>query len=266
MHCPNHVLVTIESKFDDKIVFEDGTVLYKAAELDLNWNVTVTGIVSATCQKVNLKSGDEIAFSYQVIAAKKWSDSDEVFQIASEKSNEFTEYIDGKGRRLRKIKSYFYRKWDGILLNKDFTPISFRLGGSESEVDRWLSQFKFSDSKGTFKNCIDFHEQEYWKVTIPNIIAKKEGEEIKMMGSELLCEPLLQDITKTMEIAEGIVLPEGYAKLKYDNTGVLTHDYEALGLKTGDILSFEEKYGAKYKLWGKDYVIVKKDRVLGKFN
>lgn len=263
------VLVSVASKFNDVLFSyknEAGEIasVYKVPEKDINWDVTVTGVVEVECPKIDLKKGDEIAFSYQVIASKKWNTRNDVFQQTVDSPGVLLEWTDGVGNTLRKVKSFFARKWDGFLLDKKKNLIS-HMSGDESKVDRFISQFNFSSDKGKFVNLLNIDGKEYWKVTPNHLIAVKTDKGIKTFNNKVLVRKLEVDVTQAVELAGGIILPDNYVKHVYPNRGVLVNDYDNLELLGGDIIGFEERLAEKYILWGQEYFLVKENRVLGVF-
>ena len=53
--------------------------------------------------------------------------------------------------------------------------------------------------------------------------------------------------------------------MEYPNMGMMINDCPKMGLQKGDIVSFEEKYAERYKLWGEKYLLLKENRIFGKY-
>jgi hypothetical protein len=61
-------------------------------------------------------------------------------------------------------------------------------------------------------------------------------------------------------------LPFQTVELRYVDRAVMVSGGEELGFKKGDILSFDPTYLEKYNLFGKEYYLIKKRRIQGKWH
>lgn len=265
-----NILVSVESKYDDVLfTYKDGsgkeTKFYKMMDVGINWDVSVVGKSICDYPNLKIKTGDDVAFSYQVIAEKEWKSSTEIFKLSVHTDGQYSEWSNGAGSILRKVKAPFGKQWNAFLMDSKNNLVSSQIG-NEDEVERWLSQFNFSENNGSFKYLMHLDGKEYWRVKHDHIIAKKRGNDIIVYHDMLLLKRVLIDLSNSVGIEKGIILPEKSIQLEYPNMGMLVNDYNKLGLKRGDIVAFEDRYSQSYKLWGTNYILLKESRVLGKFD
>lgn len=262
MHSNYHLLIMVDSKFDD-VMFtykdEKGNLckFYKVPERNLNWDVTVTGVAASDNAKLGVMTGDEVVFSYQVISDRKWHDADQIFQKTIETEGIMTEWTDGSGAMIRKIKSPFPGKWDAFALDRKGKLLG-RASGSEDVCERFLAQFNFSNVKGRFVNLFEVDGKDLWRAKNEYVLGVKRDGKIHLFHDMVLVKQIYTDLTTRAELSSGIKLPQNYIQMKHKDMGMVVS-----GENEGCIISFEDRYAQKYKLWGEDYLLVRKNRVFG---
>lgn len=274
----NFAFVNIEKAFEDTITTPSGLKFFIETRFDKSHHVTTTGTIEALPVSVKgaakrivnqLKKGDEVAFSYRVCADIEHIVTDGYFtEVTDEKSNLFKRWENGKGEKIVMVAmptSTNGVMWAATHVNKYGDLVSGEQG-SESNVQRWLSQFSFINAdKFKFKNLIPIDGKDVWKVRLNEIFAVKKDGELVAVGERLLLKPIDIDIKNRLEIINGITIPEKSVMVRFYDRATLQHDYAPFGLKKGDIVSFQEKYVEKYEFYGEEYFLLKTSRCLGKW-
>lgn len=273
----NSVFLSMEKPLQDEILLGNGLKLFLAAEYNRSWNATVTAKIAALpidptgenkeiSEKLNV--GDEIAFSYQVVDDVTFGKSGDYFMPTIEENPYVQRFVNSKDEvlsvtKLPPVFGKFTPIWVGLLLDRYGERID-GTQGNEREVKRWLSQFTFSGIQDyKFKNLLEVDGVDYWKCDYKYIFAKKQGDEIIALGDRIILEPIEESVKERFEIAEGIKLPYQTVKIRYMDRGKVVSGGERIGVKKGDIVSFNEQYKEPYDLWGKKYYLIKEKRVNG---
>lgn len=273
----NSVFLEMDKPLQDEILLGNGLKLFLAAEYNRNWNATVTAKVAALpinpigfqkeiSEKLNV--GDEIAFSYQVVDDVTFGKNGDYFMPTIEENPNMQRFVNSKDdilsiTKLPPVFGKFTPIWVGLLIDRYGERID-GTQGNESEVKRWLSQFTFSGVQDyRFKNLLEVNGTDYWKCDCQYIFAKKENNEIIAVGDRIILEPVEESVKEKLEISEGIKLPYQTVKIRYMDRGKVVSGGERIGVKKGDIVSFNEQYKEPYDLWGKKYFLIKEKRVNG---
>jgi co-chaperonin GroES (HSP10) len=262
MFTTQHVFVSIDKPLTDEIITEGGLKFYLDPRWNKEWNATVNGKVEVLPKNgyKDLNIGDDVAFSWKVVNDRQYPTDGHHFFTHIDTEN-VKEFISGKGERIRVLgyKGVIdNRKWVATYTDRKFKLID-GCHGDESTVSRWLSQFTFGDAKTyTFKNLIDI-DKDYWKVKFDYLIAKKEGDEIVMLCDRILAEPVDYDISDKVNIQYGVYIPN--LKARPQDRAKVVCGVE--GVNKGDTIVFDERYYEKFRLWNKDYFLIKPNRVLG---
>jgi co-chaperonin GroES (HSP10) len=262
------IFLSIDKTLVDEISTDSGFKLYLAPEWNFEQNTTVAGNVSIVPKNFNkdIKPGDEVAFSYSVIANRTFPEHSDYFVLLSEGSPYIKIWQNHKGEKVRMIAhqgaiSIF---WTGTYFDKHG---EFQYGkqGTEKEVERWLhTNFKFGNCENfIYKNLITVDNKDYWKCPYENIFAKKVNGEIVSIGNRVICEIIDIPVPKRLLKAKGIHIPDSSVQMRFYDRGKVISGGESIGVKKGDIVSFEERYCEKYKLWDRDYFLIKQHRVQG---
>jgi len=275
----NTVFLTLDSALQDEILLEGGIKLYQAAEFDVEWNSTVTGIVAGipkhptglcaeVCEK--LKVGDEVAFSYRVVSDRGYPKAEDFFSPMFEPQPDRKEYRNSLGDKLKvvampAVHGKFNKIWVGFLTDRKGNHID-GVQGNEREVDNWLSKFKFSGVQDMFfNNLLNIKKTEYWRCAFTEILAKKKKDKIVAVNDRIICEPIEENVKERWQLESGIALPYQDLKIRYvDRAKVISGGIE-LGLREGDIVGFSSNYLEKYSLWNSKYYLIKKKHIIGKW-
>ena len=248
-------------------------------------NVSVTGKIAAmpkhakgvnSTKIATLKEGDEVAFDYSVISEMKFNENPELYQETLDVPGSLKRFENSKGKM---ISIFCYdgaisKRWGCSLYDKNSrTIIDGRDNINESEKDRWLAQFHFGGVQDfRFKNLLEIESKksgteiqtdDYWNVSMDNILAIKKGDDVVSVSNYVIATPLMVDATSSYNFQNGVMLPPMSVCFELTDRAEVASDYPELGLKKGDIASTEEMYICRYDLWGKKYFLINKNRILG---
>jgi hypothetical protein len=260
------VFLKLDRVLNDEIILNGGIKLFLDPKWNPEWNASVTGVVAAlpVNHPANVNIGDEVAFSYRVVADRTAIKAD-YFQPLHEPMPYFKRYINGKGYKLTMVAmpGVISKIWAGTLVDK-FGSLIDGVQGSESDADRWMAQFNFSNAADfKFNNLFNFNGKDYWKADLNEIFAKRVKGKVRSIGDRIICEPIEVDIKHKLELLEGKALPYQNVMIRYMDRGKVVSGGEDIGVEAGQIISFEEKYMERYEFWGKKYLLIKKHRVQG---
>lgn len=273
----NKILVQLPEAFQDEISLEGGLKLYIDSSYNKEWNATVTGVVTHLPDSYDdqfkdimsqIEVGDEVAFSFRVVADFDYhSDSDHFMLVTPEESPYLRKYTNKKGEwiNLRAIPTTFGHMWAAWLNDKRMRHVD-GVQGDESVIERWMSQFSFGKTDAYyFRNRLFLNGVDYWKVDFEHIFAVKKKGRWLSLGEKVLCKPIEADASKAVQIAAGIHIPDSAIKLRFYDRGRLIHNVPEMGLKTGEVIGFNQQYVEKYDLDGQPYFLIKKVRIDNKW-
>ena len=275
----NKVLVTLPSAFTEEIVTDSGFRLWKDASYSKEWNATVVGKVAAISDYTKpdsqvisdqLDVDMEVVFDYKVVSDFDFaSDSNHFHLVTPVESIYLRKYTSKSGMwiNVRAFPGTFGHQWNGWLQDKYLNRID-GAQGTEKDIEKWLAQFTFGKTdKYVFKNQLTVNKQPYWKVAYEQIFAKKVQGVWEAVGDKLLMIPLEVDVTEQVKISMGgIHIPESSLKARFYDRAILLSGGEEMGLQRGDIVAFDEKFLMKYEIEGRDYFLIRKSRINGKWN
>jgi len=268
------VFIKMPKPLNDEIITTGGLKLYIAPDYNPSFHTTVTGKVygvpkypkgldSEIAKK--LKVGDEIAFNYQVVINRE----------AISNSEKFTALVDEPRKKIfTNIKNWriivngmpYSGKiiWMGVLLDGRGERLE-GIQGTESEVDRWLSKFDFSnDVSYKYRNLISWGDNDVWQSDYGFIYAKRTPKgEIESLGDRVIMMPIEIDVTLRAKMAGEIVPPDTAILAEYTDRGKVVSGGTKSGIKKGDIVFFDRLYVEKYNFFGKNYLIIKEKRIHG---
>lgn len=262
------ILLSIDKTLVDEISTDSGFKLYLAPEWNFEQNVSVSAKVSVLPKNFNkdLKEGDEVAMSYSVIANRTFPEHSEFFVLVSEGSPYIKIWQNHKGEKVRMIahQGAIAMFWTGTYFDKNGL-FQYGTQGTESEVERWLNtNFKFGNCEHfVYKNLLTVDNKDYWKCPYENIFAKKVNDEIVSISDRVICDIIDIPVPKRMLKEKGIHIPDSSVQMRFYDRGKVISGGESIGLKKGDVVSFEERYCEKYDLFGKQYFLIKQHRVQG---
>jgi len=271
----NKLLVSIEAEFVDKITTDSGFTLYLDPTYEKNYNVTSVGTVVSVSQyhkpeydsvASKLSPNDKIAFSYKVVSDFTFASDKAQFMDVSGHDNPFVKkYTNPQGEWLliRAIPKAIGKLWVGVYQNKKLEVID-GMQGTESDLNRWLAQFSMGKTdRYVFNNLVDIDGESYWKCNYPEIFAKKVGDEWEAIGDRVMLKPIEIDYTDQIRKLNNIELPDNMVKARFYDRAEVYSGGEDLGLKKGDVVSFEEKYLEKYNFEEQAFFLIKKRRING---
>ena len=275
MICPkDKIIVTIDSKFRDRIQTESGVELYQDTSYRPEWHTTVQGTVVSVPPKVSqddpfnsrieleVQPGDTLFFSYMVIFDRDYPDQKEYFFDISDgtpRTMIFTNCL-----REKIVVQEVMGKNAGVYYTENNEVID-GISGTQREVDRWLSQFKFCDD--SMKVYANHLEDNMWMVDYKWAIAVKREGEMIMIGSYVLMEPIGYELN---EFGEGskLIVPEYLRKqerrgsARVVSIGSPLKGQPKLSIKPGDVVHFDQRFAEQYK-FDKDYLLIKQHRIYG---
>ncbi len=272
------VFLSLEKALQDEIILEGGLKLYLAAEYNAEWNATVTGKILSLPQSAppklkhiydQLNIGDEVCFSYSVVSDRGFASGGALFEQITEDNRFFKEYRNGKGEKLRivAVRNRFNEPiWTGMHFDKKGVFTGNSRQGKESDMESWISQFPMGkNQKMAFRNLYNYKNNSWWKVGIENIFAKKVGDEIIPLGDRVICKPIEQVLSPEYLALNNIQIPAKEVKLRQYDRATVICDADDIEVKKGEVVSVDGKYFEKYQMWGAEYFLIKKNRVLGKY-
>lgn len=269
------VLLTIPKALQDELVTDSGLSLYIDPSYRKEWQSTVTATIAALPIKVSnplerkilskLKVGDEVAISYRVVADFDFKSDSDRFMEASEGSPYLRTYFNGKGDKIEvaAFPGVISPIWVGYLMDKKNRHID-GVQGSESQLERWMSQFQFgkTDIYG-FNNFFSHNGQDYWRCDLTEIYAKKEKDKVVSVGDRVIGKPIDEEIPA--DVLQHIQHTNEKVKVRYqDRFKVLTGGEDA-GFKKNDVVAFAPNYLEKYTFWGKQFYLINEKLITGKW-
>lgn len=260
------VFLKIDKPFEDEIQMGE-LKLYVNPEYNPEWRSTTSAVVANTPIGYNgkVKKGDEVAVSFRVVATRSFvHDKRELFSPVEENPYQ-RKFLSNQGSWIQVIafEGLIGLSWVGTCVDK-FNNFVSGMQGNEHELERWLSQFSFSqEEKYNFDNLIEIGGDKFWKCNTDEIFAKKVNGKIVAVGDRIICQPIEADVKDRYEIMTGNALPYNTVRVRLQDRAYMVSGGEDMGFKEGDILAFRESYVERYNLWGKDYFLVKKKRIIG---
>lgn len=260
----------------DELVTDSGLKFYIDPTYRKEWQSSVTAVVAALPLKASkedrkilsqIKVGDEVAISYRVVADFHYQGDGDRFMEASEGSPYMKLYCNGKGERIEVMAMSRPGSgkvtWVGMYLNK-YSDLVNGAQGTESEVERWQSQFKFGKTDlYTFNNLISFEGKDYWKCDPSDIYAVRRKGKLISVGNRVIGKPIDEIIPA--HILQHIQHP-GDVKVRYQDRFVAITGGEDKQIKKDDIVAVAPNYLEKYEFFGAQYYLVSQQLIHGKWS
>jgi hypothetical protein len=268
----NKIIVCFEKKYQDEIKTASGISFFKDTTFAPEWNATLTGRVESVPRRITIpgirpevEPGDEIAFSYWVVENKyPRPDSDDTFWEDSEPSS-YNKHYTNKLKQSLSIQFMSKREAVGLFLDQSDELIE-GCHGSPAKVEKWMSGFHFVRGDDMiYTNLLHHEDQEFWMVDYQEAIAVKREGKIIMIGGNVLLEPQEEHFTYEMDHERHLHL---MAKIEY-GVSTIAHIGKPLAnspdlyLWPGDRVHFNQRYVQKYEVWGKHYLLIPQNRILG---
>lgn len=274
MHPVSQVLLKIDKALQDELITDSGLKLYLDSSYRKEHNVAVTATIAALPFKYSkeqkkildqLKVGDEVCVSYQIVADFEFQSDGLQFMKATEDNDHMEEYTNAVGEwvkvyALPKFTGISKIQWVGVYQDRNRKVIDGKQG-TESEVRRWLSQFSIGKTDiYSFNNFFEFEGKEYWKCNLEQIFAKKVDGHIVSIGDRVICAPIEEEVPDNVKNSLGY---GNDVKVRYqDRARVLTGGKDK-GIKKEQRISFNPKHCEKYQFYNKDYFLINQNLVQG---
>lgn len=268
------VLLTVDKPLQDEIITDSGLKLYISPDYKKEWQATVTATVAFLPLKVlpkyqhifdQLKVGDEVAMSFQVVADFAFQSDAPQFMPIYDDNPYYRQYVNGKGEWLSvyAIKGRIAPIWIGVYENSRRQLID-GVQGSEHDLDRWMAQFSIGKTDVySFNNLFNFDGQDYWKCDLTEIFAKKVKGHWVAIGDRVICKPIDE------LVPDNVLLPEYRDKdimVRRQDRAMAITGGKNKGIKKGDVLSFNPSFVEKYTFENKEYYLIKENYVNGKWH
>lgn len=278
--CPlNFVLVQIDKKYQDVITTPSGIQFYKETRFNPGWHATITGKVVSTPQSimndayhrglsVDVKEGDVILFSYRVVYDERYTgNNDEVF-YENESFDPYEKVWQSKKGEVLVRRYMNNDRWNCLHMTREGEIISAAKMCNERQMESFLGKFTYKTHTDiSFKNLITIDGKDYWKVDVANIIAVKNGEHFEMKsGNVMLEEHKKREVSHQGKI---ILLSNPYKPKNQSTATVLSIGKQrggkvAIGAKPGDEVYYDKRFAEQYEIEGKEFIILKQERILAK--
>lgn len=286
----NHILVTLDKKFQDELISDGGVKFYKDTSFRPEWNTTIKGRVQSVPQKLTVgdgkaqsmypdrprikqvvKPGDEIIFSYTVVMNRKEIENVGDVYMRDQPKNPYTT-IWSNPNGLQIVRVYLNNdKYDiGLFDVHSMTWVDKLVNCSESDVESFMGRYMPTQNVGyNYKNLLPYEDLDYWMVDYIAAIAIKRAEGVfDMVGEYCLLEPIHDPNNKTPD-GELFVYNAEQSK-DYKATGKLLSiglplkGDKPLTVKISDTVVTDMRYVEKYEIDGHDYWVVRQKYIYGK--
>lgn len=245
---PNgHIIVTLESLYQQR----EGRFF-----IDTTFNPHEHSTVTGTIQSLplrrginGLRKGDEIAFSYLVVAgSREFRDNAmDVFYEDDLNSISLTSWTNKKKQTIYRkyLHNNRFKAWlvnEGVIVDQ--------ILGTEGDIESWMGKFTFnSTTDESFKYRLPHDGIDYWRVPVEQIYAVKRGRKIETVPGYLLLEkPTIKKDKWGVELQE--------QQVKVCHTSVTSE------LKPGEVVCVDFNKTPSYKIWGKEYLVARENQIL----
>lgn len=271
------MLLTIPKALNDEIITDSGLKLYLDPSYSKEWHSAVTATIASLPIKCSpkdkkilsqLKVGDEVCCSYQIVADFDFSSDGERFMQATEDNPHMKEFVNGKGEWVKvyampNLKGISKIQWVGVYQDRNRRVIDGKQG-TEMEIERWLSQFQFGKTdEYRFNNFFEYNGKEYWKCNLSQIFAKKVDGHLVAIGDRVIMKPVEENVPT--EIARQIIKGTDDVKIRYQDRGRVLTGGKEKELKKEETVSFQQQHLEKYEFYGKNYFLINQNLIQGKW-
>jgi co-chaperonin GroES (HSP10) len=275
---PDSLLVRVQTHYKDEVETATGVKLFIDTSFRPEWHVTVTGKVLSAPGKLSLKApyegmepivkaGDEVAFSYLALFDRSFSDDlEQVFFEEAPMDVFITTYSNKQGLRLM-VRYRLDDKFDCAAFDPEGHIYEKAEKLSETQKENWLSNFPLREnSTMKLQNLIEYKGEELFMVHYGHLIGIKRGEDIQMVGGQVLVE----EFSKSEVDPKGAIILLNQDERELKGGGIVRAVGAALpgkvdsGVKPGDRVHYEQKYAQQYELWGKEYKVLSHRHLLAK--
>lgn len=264
----NDILVSLKKTVQDTVKLNGGLELY----IDTHWqhqnHVTCEGVIEGLPKdnpyNGKVKVGDEVCFSYGVVANRTFADGSDNFYPSIE-SDYCQQFINGHQEKINilAVQGILTKKWVAVFIDKKGN-FQHGIEGSESEIERWKAQFSFNGVQAfEFKNLIEYQGKQYWKCSYEDLFAKKVKNKLVAVGDRVILKPIDVKVPQDVATEMGLVSPKSSLSFRKIGQGTVVSGGEQLGLKKGDRVSFDDKIKESYDYFGKKYYLVREMNIFG---
>lgn len=271
-------MLTIPKALEDELITDSGLKLYIDPSYKKEWQSSVTATIAALpvnahpkykriLEQVNV--GDEVCISYQVVADFNFASDAARFMQSTEDNDYYKEFFNGKGESVR-VQAMPKRAgikgivWAGVYMDKKGNLID-GAQGNEDTLEKWLSQFPFGKTdEYTFNNFFEFEGKDYWKCGLDQIFAKRVKGHLVAVGDRVICKPVDEEIPDQFFI-DGTGLPQKVVVRMKDRGRIISGGKDK-DIKKDEIIHFDPRHCEKYDFFGKQYFLIKKNMIIGKWN
>lgn len=273
------VLLSVEKALQDELITDSGLKFYLDPTYSKEWNASVTATIaklpirlSPADKKIadQLREGDEVGISYQVVADFEFSGDGHRFMPSTEDNPHLREWMNGKGERLG---VYAIKKrrgigimWVGSYLDKSGNVISGQQG-SEHDVERWLAQFPLGKTDiYRHNNFFEYGGRDFWKCDLSQIFCRRRKGKIIAVSNRVICTPIDEAIpTNVLYHLQAAAGSDQEIKVRYQDRATVVSGGEAKGLKPGTVIHFQPGHVEKYTMWGENFYLINENLVQGVF-
>lgn len=268
------MLLHIKKAFQEELITDSGLKLFLDPSYQKEQFVSVVATIVALPSKVHpkdekilsqLKVGDEIAVSYQIVYDLSFKSDKLNFMPVSEGSEMMQSYVNGKGEwvKIVALPGNISPIWVGYYQDK-FRNLISGVQGTHSDMERWKSQFSFGKTDVfSFNNFFEFEGKDYWVCNLDDIFAKKVKGHLVAVGNRIICKPIEGSVPQ--ELLSQIRYTHS-VKIRFQDRGRVISGGKEKHIKKDDVIAFEPQYCEKYEFWGKNYFLINENFVLGKWN
>lgn len=270
----SQVLVQIEQAFQDEIITDSGLKLYLDPSYQKAWQSTVQGVVSRLPIKVNpkdkaiydqLKVGDEVAMSFQVVADFEFKSDSDQFMPVTEGNDMYREFTNAKGYwvKVYALPGKISALWVG-LYQDNRTNLIDGIQGTQSQVETWLSQFPIGKTDiYSFNNLFTYNGEDYWKADLDQIFAKKVKGHWVAIGNRVIMKPVDEKVPDQylIDAHKG-----NDVQIRHQDRGRTITGGKSKGIKKDDVISFDPRHLEKYIFDHKEYYLINQELIKGKWN
>lgn len=109
-----------------------------------------------------------------------------------------------------------------------------------------------------YKNMLFYKGHKYWVVNNQLIYFRVRNDKIRMLNNYILLDIIEEEIRST------IIIPEHLKKRKAIGSAFVVQSADDAVAKTGEVVYYDKRFVETYELWGKEFYILQKQRVLAK--
>lgn len=276
--CPsNNLLVQVESRYQDEIKLEGGGKLFRDTTFNPEWHATIAGKVISNPGRLTkdlkndgvtmeLQPGDEAFFSYKVISDHSYQDNrDEVFHKVIDNAVKRV-FKNNRGETIVITRTQ-ETQFAGILIDKS-GDIADRWIGTKEEVKKWTQNFDFEDSTVIFPdNLLIIAGEEFWKVDYSYVFGYKRGEKIAATAGFVWAEPI-EEYKMTFNPDSLILAPDMSRKITKKGKAIARYiGNNPIGeakttIHQGETIIFNPAYAEQYEINGRNWLILRTNRIL----